>query len=205
MMISIARTLLAISPLFVGGILATSNQNLLQTCGVFAEIGSGFNTATSFTLTAFDPSELDPTTGGTDLVIAALANPGNPVLFAPPAGSSGTVFNLTDGTIFVIDHEADISFTAALLTNGSDVSFTPTSGAPLNFPQWCAVADTDPEQGTPFPTLALNGTTGDFALCESTVATGTQIVVFRPAGGNSEYDASTCASVNIRLTGPAFE
>lgn len=79
-MVSFSTVFLALS-LFVSGIVADSNDNnLSQTCQIFALIGSGFNTATDFTITAFDPSELAPTAGGSSLVIGALTSNSNPVL-----------------------------------------------------------------------------------------------------------------------------
>ncbi|GJJ14615.1 hypothetical protein Clacol_008881 [Clathrus columnatus] len=156
-------------------------------CGSFAEIGSGFNDATLFTLTAFNPSKRDPT-AGTDLVIAALTATGNPVLLASPAGISRTIFNLTDGTLFIIDREAFHSRSHYSPT-GSDVSLIPTNGERSTIV--LSLTQTLKKGLLSLP-LLLNGTTG-----ESTVVTGTQVVVFRPMSGKSEYDASTCTSANI--------
>ncbi|KZT01926.1 uncharacterized protein LAESUDRAFT_730840 [Laetiporus sulphureus 93-53] len=90
------------------------------------------------------------------------------------------------------------------VSSGDELAFV-TSSSGLSSPAqiYCAIADTDPTEGSPYPVLAVNGDTEGFALCMNGDGPYAQNnVVWQPTDDNGgEYLYDTCYNVTIQLLG----
>ncbi|CCL98476.1 uncharacterized protein FIBRA_00474 [Fibroporia radiculosa] len=93
---------------------------------------------------------------------------------------------------------------AGNVTSGNELSFvTTTYNAPPPAQIYCAVADIDPTEGSPYPLLAVNGDTSGFALCVQCDCNYAQTnLVWQPSPENADgYLYDTCYNVTVQLLG----
>jgi len=95
--------------------------------------------------------------------------------------------------------------TDSSVSSGSMPGFWVSNDSDLPTPAqvYCAVANTDPEYGSKYPLLAVNGETDQFSLCMSgSGATAQNNVVYQATSDNSgTYDYNTCYPVALQLVG----
>ncbi|KAI0933298.1 hypothetical protein AcW1_003086 [Taiwanofungus camphoratus] len=204
----LAITLLPLTLLLVSTVFAlpTTPRYLKRATPAWcAGLGAGqFDTAHNFTLAALNTTLPNTNATGAPLVVGqagAVDGAEYKVLStyaSYPYNDFPTMSLLNGSLIPVSDLGAQIS--DSQVSAGNAPSFIVTdSNLPAPAQIYCAVADTDPTQGTPYPTLAVNGDTDSFALCMD----GSQNnVVWKPTADNyGAYDYNSCYAVRVQLLG----
>ncbi|KAI0919757.1 hypothetical protein AcW1_003076 [Taiwanofungus camphoratus] len=177
-----------------------------------AGIGGGaFDVAHNFTLYAYNSTTSNTNSTGVPLVVGqagSTENEESKVLstYASYPYNDWPNFSLVNGAL--IPNSGSSSSAAAAdsnVTAGNEPGFIVAD--PENLPQaaeiYCGVADTDPNQGSRYPLLAVNGNTDSFSLCMSgSGARAQNNVVYLPSSDNSGvYDYSSCYPVHLHMVG----
>ncbi|KAI0692696.1 hypothetical protein C8T65DRAFT_669343 [Cerioporus squamosus] len=180
--------------------LPAAKRDLAPSCNLLG--GGAFDTATNFTLAAWNTTLPNANNTGVPLVLGqAGAIPGAEFkvlsTFASYPFNQYPSMSLDKGRL--IPHGTNVApAQAGTVPDGSEPGFvTSNTVDPEQGPQiYCAVADIDPAgHGTGHPFLAVNGDTDSFALCKD----GSQNnVVFKPTSGKS-YDVASCYAVKVQL------
>lgn len=172
-------------------------------------LGAGaFDSASNFTLAAFNVSTPVTSTSGAQLVLGQDG--------AEDENSFGVLstyvsypynqfpsFSLSSGMLLPNYEEAGMYTSDLSVSAGAEPTFeysTVQSNIDSSAQIYCAVADTDPDQGSPYPALAVNGDVDNFSLCLTSY--GQNNIVYKAvADNNGVYDYSTCYRVDVRLMG----
>ncbi|RDX40628.1 hypothetical protein OH76DRAFT_1412848 [Lentinus brumalis] len=180
--------------------LPAAKRDLAPSCNLLG--GGAFDTATNFTLAAWNTTLPNANNTGVPLVLGqagAISGAEFKVFstFASFPFNQYPSLSLDKGRL--IPHGTDVApAKAGTVPDGSEPGFIvsndsdPEQGAQI----YCGVADIDPAgHGTGHPFLAVNGDTDSFALCKA----GTQNnIVFKPAAGKG-YDLSSCYAVKVQI------
>jgi len=168
----------------------------------------GFDTAQNFTLAAVNTTLANTNAVGVPLVLGqagAVDGAEFEVLstYASYPYNDFPSLSLISGAL--IPNSATGATSAdANVTSGGVVTFVTTSlDLPTPAQIYCAVADIDPEEGSPYPILSVNGDTDGFALClNSDGPLAQNNIVWQPTEDNGdEYLYDTCYPVNVQLLG----
>ncbi|GJJ10402.1 hypothetical protein Clacol_004628 [Clathrus columnatus] len=195
---AVSSILLLISLLFsvATPALADDSHNINLDCGFFGIEGTGFNNAQNFSLAAFEGGSIANATA-----IPLELNPRFNTLTATEfVGIAPTVFSLADGTLYS-NGTGTLLHIAKHVQNGTEVTFSPTFTY-TSISQLCAVASTDPESGSPDPTLAAFGNTDAFSICKTTTIPPTSAIIYNATAHSKNYEFKTCVEVQVRLIFP---
>ncbi|PCH34742.1 hypothetical protein WOLCODRAFT_106469, partial [Wolfiporia cocos MD-104 SS10] len=174
--------------------------------------GGAFDTAQNFTLTAYDLASTPANSTGVPLVVGQNSSATDAEYKVLSTYESYPYndfpnFSLISGALIPNPSKANASVSAAdvAVAAGAEPSFMVSSSSGLPDPAqiYCAVADTDPDVGHAFPTLAVNGDTDNFHLCKTSGDANAQVNVVYKASSNSSgvYDYDSCYRVRLQLIG----
>jgi len=187
--------------------LASSSATWCQNLG-----GGAFDTASNFTIAAYDPNSTGAQVNatGTPVVLTETGTDGSAshMVFATYASHPDNTwgsFSLNAGALIPISPSDGTNATDLSVNSGDVPAFAVSSDGNLPTPAqaYCAVANTDPEHGNPYPVLAVNTNKDSFALCQSASgdSNGQTIVVYEAHDDNTEYDFHTCFPIQLYLIG----
>ncbi|KZT67575.1 hypothetical protein DAEQUDRAFT_767127 [Daedalea quercina L-15889] len=205
--VSLAMTSAALGVALPHG-LVSSSASWCQGLG-----GGAFDTASNFTVAAYDISGSNANSTGAPLVLTETSTQGSDVYmafatYATQPDNTFASFSLSQGILVPNPGNTGANITDLSVSSGDSPSFmASTDGDDSNIPSaaqvYCAVANTDPDGGDQCPILAVNNDTGMFSVCTSTSgdSSGQDIIVFEAAENSSDYDYNSCTPVHLHLLG----
>ncbi|KAH9946592.1 hypothetical protein B0H21DRAFT_822657 [Amylocystis lapponica] len=173
-----------------------------------AGIGAGtFSSANNFTLAALNSTSTDNKAVGTQLVVGQNGSSdqrsfGVLSTYASYPYNQWPSFSLKGGALVPVSADAAPGTDSDVA--GGDMPGFVFSNSDLPSPAaiYCGIADTDPDQGSPNPLLAVHGDADSFSLCLSgSGATAQNNIVYKAAAGSQEYDYASCYPVRVQLLG----
>jgi len=180
------------------------------TCGGLNGIAGFFDTTFNFTLTALNDTLPNANQSGSPLVLGPIGESGGVHLealstFASVPLNDWPNLSLINGTLIAnmqVPGEAPLPTVATQVVGGDTILFSTTNKPIAPNPVFCAIADTDPEGGSPFPSLAVGTDADSFSLCLIPGSTQNNIIYKASATNDGTYDFSTCYSVNVLIHEP---
>jgi len=174
-----------------------------------AGIGAGaFNSANNFTLAALNSTITDSQAVGVQLVVGqngATDSQSFGVLstYASYQYNEYPNFSLQDGALIPNAASSSPPGADTDVSDGAMPGFVfSSSSLPAGAQIYCGVADTDPDQGSPNPLLAVHGNTDSFSLCMGgSGSTAQNNIVYNAASGSESYDYTTCYPVKVQMLG----
>jgi len=174
--------------------------------------GGAFDSAQNFTLAAYNTSSANANATGVPLVLGQNGSgegAESKVLstYATYPYNDFPNLSLLNGALIPNPNSenAGMHSTDVDVSSGDLPAFLVSSKGAIPAPAqvYCAVADTDPDNGRQYPLLAVNGETDQFSLCMSSSSSSAQSnVVYQPTSDNSgAYSYDSCQPVVLHLVG----